>query len=225
MSPPGILTFMAKTLTLTAVFTPDENGCTMAQLAEWPAVVTCGRTVEEARELLLDAARDARVLPRRGSRAADRLRPRRADHHRPRSLRRRQLEAHLRAHGCVVVRRGTNHASGTTRTMSFEPRCLVIRRSRPAPRRRSADNSASRDRPARDSRGTLASRSARRFKPPASRRWRARSACRSAPPLPDQHGLFVCPILTDPGGPSTLDLATGPDGPSPDRECPRRRRR
>lgn len=39
-------------LTLTAVFTPDEDGWTMAQLAEWPAVVTCGRTVEEARETL-----------------------------------------------------------------------------------------------------------------------------------------------------------------------------
>ncbi len=49
---------VAKTLTLTAVFTPDENGWTMAQLAEWPAVVTCGRTVEEAREMLLDAARE-----------------------------------------------------------------------------------------------------------------------------------------------------------------------
>ena len=30
----------------------------MAQLAEWPAVVTCGRTVDEAREMLLDAARE-----------------------------------------------------------------------------------------------------------------------------------------------------------------------
>ena len=49
---------MAEPLTLTAVFTPDENGWTMAQLAEWPAVVTCGRSVEEARELLLDAARE-----------------------------------------------------------------------------------------------------------------------------------------------------------------------
>ena len=45
-------------ITLTAVFTPDENGWTMAQLAEWPAVVTCGRTVEEAREMLLDAAQE-----------------------------------------------------------------------------------------------------------------------------------------------------------------------
>ncbi len=45
-------------LTLTAVFTPDEDGWTMAQLAEWPAVVTCGRTVEEAREMLIDAARE-----------------------------------------------------------------------------------------------------------------------------------------------------------------------
>ena len=49
---------MSETVTLTAVFTPDENGWTMAQLAEWPAVVTCGRTVEEARELLIDAARE-----------------------------------------------------------------------------------------------------------------------------------------------------------------------
>jgi len=45
-------------LILTAVFTPDEDGWTMAQLAEWPAVVTCGRTVDEAREMLLDAARE-----------------------------------------------------------------------------------------------------------------------------------------------------------------------
>ncbi len=49
---------MSENLTLTAVFTPDEGGWTMAQLAEWPAVVTCGRTVEEAREMLLDAARE-----------------------------------------------------------------------------------------------------------------------------------------------------------------------
>jgi len=49
---------MSHSLTLTAVFTPDEDGWTMAQLAEWPAVVTCGRTVDEAREMLLDAARE-----------------------------------------------------------------------------------------------------------------------------------------------------------------------
>ncbi len=49
---------MGETLTLTAVFTPDENGWTMAQLAEWPAVVTCGRTLEEARTMLEDAARE-----------------------------------------------------------------------------------------------------------------------------------------------------------------------
>ena len=49
---------MTEQITLTAVFTPDEKGWTMAQLAEWPAVVTCGRTVEEAREMLLDAARE-----------------------------------------------------------------------------------------------------------------------------------------------------------------------
>ncbi len=32
---------MDKSVTLTAVFTPDENGWTTAQLAESPAVVTC----------------------------------------------------------------------------------------------------------------------------------------------------------------------------------------
>lgn len=49
---------MSEPITLTAVFTPDENGWTMAQLAEWPAVVTCGATIDEAREMLLDAARE-----------------------------------------------------------------------------------------------------------------------------------------------------------------------
>lgn len=49
---------MAEPVTLTAVFTPDENGWIMAQLAEWPAVVTCGKTVEEARAMLLDAAQE-----------------------------------------------------------------------------------------------------------------------------------------------------------------------
>jgi predicted RNase H-like HicB family nuclease len=49
---------MTDLLTLTAVFTPDENGWTMAQLAEWPAVVTCGSSVEEARAMLQDAARE-----------------------------------------------------------------------------------------------------------------------------------------------------------------------
>lgn len=52
------LSCMSETVTLTAVFTPDENGWTMAQLAEWPAVVTCAPTAEEARSMLLDAARE-----------------------------------------------------------------------------------------------------------------------------------------------------------------------
>jgi predicted RNase H-like HicB family nuclease len=49
---------MSDLVTLTAVYTPDEDGWMMAQLAEWPAVVTCGRTLEEAREMLLDAAHE-----------------------------------------------------------------------------------------------------------------------------------------------------------------------
>jgi predicted RNase H-like HicB family nuclease len=46
-----------ESVTLTAVFTPDEDGWTTAQFAEWPAVMARARTVEEAREQLLDAAR------------------------------------------------------------------------------------------------------------------------------------------------------------------------
>ncbi len=49
---------MGESRTLTAVFTPDENGWTMAQLAEWPAVVTCAATLDEARDMLLDAANE-----------------------------------------------------------------------------------------------------------------------------------------------------------------------
>jgi predicted RNase H-like HicB family nuclease len=49
---------MGDSLTLTAVFTPDENGWTMAQLAEWPAVVSCAPTLDEARDMLLDAAHE-----------------------------------------------------------------------------------------------------------------------------------------------------------------------
>jgi predicted RNase H-like HicB family nuclease len=49
---------MSDVVTLTAVFTPDENGWMMAQLAERPAVVTVAPTIEEAREMLLDAAHE-----------------------------------------------------------------------------------------------------------------------------------------------------------------------
>ena len=44
--------------TFTAVFTPDEHGWVTAQLAEWPMVVTCGRGVDHARTMVIDAARE-----------------------------------------------------------------------------------------------------------------------------------------------------------------------
>jgi len=49
---------MSEPITLTAVYEPDENGWVQAHLLEWPAVVTCGRTLEEAREMLRDAFRE-----------------------------------------------------------------------------------------------------------------------------------------------------------------------
>ncbi len=59
---------MGKSPTLIAVFTPDENGWTMAQLAEWPAVVTCAPTLDEARDMLVDAAREMVASYREGGR-------------------------------------------------------------------------------------------------------------------------------------------------------------
>lgn len=49
---------MQKRISLTAVFEPVENGWTQATIAELPAVITVGPTLEDARELLLDALRE-----------------------------------------------------------------------------------------------------------------------------------------------------------------------
>jgi predicted RNase H-like HicB family nuclease len=43
---------------LTAVYEPVEDGWVQASLVEWPAVMTCGRTREEAHDMLLDAFRE-----------------------------------------------------------------------------------------------------------------------------------------------------------------------
>jgi len=43
---------------LTAVYEPVEDGWVQASLVEWPAVITCGKTREEAHEMLLDAFRE-----------------------------------------------------------------------------------------------------------------------------------------------------------------------
>lgn len=43
---------------LTAVFEPVEGGWVQASLVEWPAIITCGKTREEAHEMLLDAFRE-----------------------------------------------------------------------------------------------------------------------------------------------------------------------
>jgi predicted RNase H-like HicB family nuclease len=43
---------------LTAVYEPVEDGWVQARLVEWPAVMTCGKTREEAHEMLLDAFRE-----------------------------------------------------------------------------------------------------------------------------------------------------------------------
>jgi predicted RNase H-like HicB family nuclease len=45
-------------ISLTAVYEPVENGWTQARIEELPAVITAGPTLEDAKELLLDALRE-----------------------------------------------------------------------------------------------------------------------------------------------------------------------
>lgn len=45
-------------VSLTAVFEPATAGCVQASLLEWPGVITAGRTREDARAMLRDAARE-----------------------------------------------------------------------------------------------------------------------------------------------------------------------
>jgi predicted RNase H-like HicB family nuclease len=45
-------------LRLTAVFEPGDDGWINARILELPGANTCGRTIEEAKELLADAVRE-----------------------------------------------------------------------------------------------------------------------------------------------------------------------
>jgi hypothetical protein len=49
---------MSVRMSLTAIYEPVENGWTQARIEELPAIITAGPTVEEAKELLLDAFRE-----------------------------------------------------------------------------------------------------------------------------------------------------------------------
>lgn len=49
---------MSERIKLTAVFEPDEDGWIQARILEIPGVVTCGKTIEEARFMLRDALKE-----------------------------------------------------------------------------------------------------------------------------------------------------------------------
>jgi predicted RNase H-like HicB family nuclease len=49
---------VTRSLSLTGLYEPVEDGWVQARIEELPAVITAGRTYEEARELLLDALRE-----------------------------------------------------------------------------------------------------------------------------------------------------------------------
>jgi predicted RNase H-like HicB family nuclease len=49
---------MAHSLSLTAIFEPDENDWVQARIGEIPGVITAAPTRAEAEELLLDALRE-----------------------------------------------------------------------------------------------------------------------------------------------------------------------
>lgn len=52
------LAILTTQIRLTAVYEPVESGWTQARIEELPAVITAAPTVDEARELLLDALRE-----------------------------------------------------------------------------------------------------------------------------------------------------------------------
>ena len=49
---------MASRISLTAVYEPVEDGWTQARIRELPGVITAAPTLEEAKELLIDALRE-----------------------------------------------------------------------------------------------------------------------------------------------------------------------
>lgn len=49
---------MSSSLSLTAVFEEVEQGWTQARIAELPGVITAAPTLDEAKELLVDALRE-----------------------------------------------------------------------------------------------------------------------------------------------------------------------
>ena len=49
---------VTRTLSLTGVYQPIEDGWVLATIAELPGVITEAKTYEEAREMLLDALRE-----------------------------------------------------------------------------------------------------------------------------------------------------------------------
>jgi len=49
---------MASRLALTAVFEPVEDGWVQGRVVEFPSVITAAPTIEEAKDLLVDAFRE-----------------------------------------------------------------------------------------------------------------------------------------------------------------------
>lgn len=63
---------MSTRLSLTAIYEPVEDGWTQARIQELPAVITAAPSLDEAKELLLDALREY-LLSLRGPSAATEL--------------------------------------------------------------------------------------------------------------------------------------------------------
>jgi len=100
----GTVTRISEPLKLTVSRRRRDDGWIMAQVAEVPAAVSQGRTREEARANVLDALQ--LVLAPEQAVPADRSE---ALEFTLRRLKRRDLERHLREHGCEVVGEGGNH--------------------------------------------------------------------------------------------------------------------
>jgi mRNA interferase HicA len=112
---------VSDTLELTIVYEPGENGWVIASIPEVRGVHSQGRTREQARANVLDALQ-LMLSPEPGDPRDSRERETASLH--AGRVKRRDLERHLRAHGCQLIDEGANHTrwGGPEASRSVMPR-------------------------------------------------------------------------------------------------------
>ena len=107
---------MSDSLQLTIVYEEGDDGWIICSVPEVPGTMSQGRTRQEARANVIDALQ-LMLSPEPGARARrTSVRRSRAAHPDDRRMKRRNLERHLRDHGCRQIDEGASHARWATPT-------------------------------------------------------------------------------------------------------------